>query len=125
MSSVTLQVNNQTVTTCKAAMGFSFAAGTTDGVGAFNFVQGDDGSINHPFWNAVKGFVTRNPSQEQKDCHSPKPILMDTGEDNTPYAWQPAIVDVQMMKIGNVIVMGVPAEFTTSKCWGCLTDMIF
>ena len=31
-----------TVTTCPAALGFSFAAGTTDGPGVFNFVQGDN-----------------------------------------------------------------------------------
>lgn len=30
------------VTTCPAAMGFGFAAGTTDGPGAFDFKQGDD-----------------------------------------------------------------------------------
>jgi neutral ceramidase len=30
------------VKTCPAAMGFSFAAGTTDGPGAFDFKQGDD-----------------------------------------------------------------------------------
>lgn len=31
-----------TVKTCPAAMGFAFAAGTTDGPGAFDFKQGDD-----------------------------------------------------------------------------------
>jgi hypothetical protein len=31
----------QTVKTCPAAMGFAFAAGTTDGPGAFDFKQGD------------------------------------------------------------------------------------
>lgn len=30
------------VKTCPAAMGFAFAAGTTDGPGAFDFKQGDD-----------------------------------------------------------------------------------
>lgn len=30
------------VQTCPAAMGFAFAAGTTDGPGAFDFEQGDD-----------------------------------------------------------------------------------
>jgi len=29
------------VKTCPAAMGFAFAAGTTDGPGAFDFEQGD------------------------------------------------------------------------------------
>lgn len=31
----------QVVKTCPAAMGFAFAAGTTDGPGAFDFTQGD------------------------------------------------------------------------------------
>lgn len=33
---------SETVKTCPAAMGFAFAAGTTDGPGAFDFTQGDD-----------------------------------------------------------------------------------
>lgn len=33
---------NEAVKTCPAAMGFAFAAGTTDGPGAFDFKQGDD-----------------------------------------------------------------------------------
>jgi len=32
----------EVVRTCPAAMGFAFAAGTTDGPGAFDFKQGDD-----------------------------------------------------------------------------------
>jgi len=32
---------SETVKTCPAAMGFAFAAGTTDGPGAFDFTQGD------------------------------------------------------------------------------------
>jgi hypothetical protein len=38
----------QVVKTCPAAMGFTFAAGTTDGPGAFDFKQGDTkvGHIN-------------------------------------------------------------------------------
>lgn len=34
--------NSEVVKTCPAAMGFAFAAGTTDGPGAFDFTQGDD-----------------------------------------------------------------------------------
>lgn len=33
---------SETVKTCPAALGFGFAAGTTDGPGAFDFKQGDD-----------------------------------------------------------------------------------
>ena len=39
------------VKTCPAAVGFSFAAGTTDGPGAFDFMQGDvKGNL---FWKLV------------------------------------------------------------------------
>ncbi|KIJ45376.1 hypothetical protein M422DRAFT_46823 [Sphaerobolus stellatus SS14] len=36
--------NGSTVLTCPPAMGFSFAAGTTDGPGAFDFIQSDNSS---------------------------------------------------------------------------------
>lgn len=63
--------------TCKPAMGFSFAAGTTDGPGAFDFKQSDtNGTI---FWKIVRDFIT-TPSKEQENCHMPKPILLDVGK---------------------------------------------
>lgn len=41
MSNVAIIFNgNVTVSTCKSAMGYSFAAGTIDGPGAFDFQQG-------------------------------------------------------------------------------------
>lgn len=36
MSSIVLQTNNGNVSTCKPAMGYSFAAGTTDGKESFS-----------------------------------------------------------------------------------------
>ena len=63
--------------TCPAAMGYSFAAGTTDGPGEFDFTQGSN--ISNPFWDFVSGLV-KDPSPEQEACHAPKPILLDTGE---------------------------------------------
>ena len=62
---------------CKPAMGYSFAAGTTDGPGAFDFTQGTNTS--NPFWNLVSGLI-KTPTEEQVNCHYPKPILLDTGE---------------------------------------------
>ena len=32
---------------------------------------------------------------------------------NKPYAWQPTIIDVQMLKVGQVFIVAVPGEFTT------------
>ena len=33
------------------------------------------------------GRFLKDPNQEQIDCQAPKPILLDTGEVNLPYAW--------------------------------------
>ena len=41
-SNLDVAQGNNVVKTCPAAMGFAFAAGTTDGPGAFDFKQGDD-----------------------------------------------------------------------------------
>ena len=73
---VTLE-NGTTAITCPAAMGYSFAAGTTDGPGEFDFTQGSNTS--NPFWDFVSGLI-KDPSPEQEACHAPKPILLDTGE---------------------------------------------
>lgn len=58
-------------------MGYSFAAGTTDGPGAFNFLQGT--TSGNDFWNLV-GSALAEPSEEVKKCHEPKPVLISTGE---------------------------------------------
>ncbi|KAI3487619.1 hypothetical protein L1887_48400 [Cichorium endivia] len=60
------------VKTCPAALGYGFAGGTTDGPGAFDFVQGSNRSDHHnPFWDVVKGFI-KNPGPEQIECQAPK-----------------------------------------------------
>lgn len=111
MSNVMVQINQTTkVKTCKPAMGFSFAAGTTDGPGAFNFTQGD--TTDNPFWDFVRDFL-KKPSPEQLACQHPKPILLDTGEMTVPYAWSPSIVDLQIFRIGQLAIISVPAEFST------------
>ncbi|KAF9221073.1 Neutral/alkaline nonlysosomal ceramidase [Gyrodon lividus] len=100
--------------TCPAALGYSFAGGTTDGPGAFDFIQGDNSSMSqNPFWEIVKGAVSRYPSQEQIDCQYPKPILLNTGYADTPYQWSPHTVDIQMLRIGNFVVLVMPGELTT------------
>ena len=84
-------------------MGYSFAAGTTDGPGEFDFTQGllisrvffwnfflcvisrnfillfKGANTSNPFWDFVSGLL-KNPDEEQENCHAPKPILLDTGE---------------------------------------------
>ncbi|XP_054707374.1 putative neutral ceramidase C [Uloborus diversus] len=111
MSNIELS-DNETIrrTTCKPAMGYSFAAGTIDCPGEFDFLQGTTKSST--LWNIVIDFI-RRPSKALKQCHFPKPILLATGEMSLPYKWQPDVVPTQILKIGNLAILGIPAEITT------------
>ncbi|KAL3177189.1 hypothetical protein MRX96_009884 [Rhipicephalus microplus] len=98
------------ITTCTAALGYSFAAGTTDGPGQFDFTQSTTQST--PFWNFVRDFIA-TPSKEAIKCHHPKPILLPVGEMNFPYPWVTTIVPTQILKVGQLYILGAPGEFTT------------
>ena len=113
-SNFTFQLpNGSLATTCPAALGYSFAAGTTDGPGAFDFKQNNSGSPNaNPVWSVVSGFL-REPSEEQKNCHAPKPILLDVGEIENPYPWSPNVVDIQLLRVGQLLIIVSPGEATT------------
>ncbi|KAG5787283.1 hypothetical protein H9Q69_013643 [Fusarium xylarioides] len=119
-SDLTFQLPNGTsAKTCAAAFGYSFAAGTTDGPGYFDFKQGDSGEPDaSPFWALVSKFL-RDPTKEQVACQSPKPILIDAGEITLPYAWAPNIVDIQMLRVGNFFIIVSAPELTTisSRRW--------
>lgn len=76
-------------------MGTSFAAGTTDGKlltcifgvtlisktflgpGAYSFFEQGD-TTGNPFFQLV-GNSLRPPTRDDRNCHSPKPILLMTG----------------------------------------------
>ncbi|XP_005100690.1 neutral ceramidase isoform X1 [Aplysia californica] len=102
--------NGSKVQTCKPSMGYSFAAGTTDGPGAFDFKQGT--TTSNPFWNFVRDLI-EDPSPELVKCQEPKPILLPTGEITKPYLWQPQIVDTQLLRLGQFVIIAVPGEFST------------
>ena len=99
--------------TCPAALGYSFAAGTSDGPGAFDFTQGDSGNPSaNPLWTIVSKAI-RNPTPEQTACQKPKPVLLDVGEMNTPYAWSPNVVDIQTLRVGQFLIIVSPSEAST------------
>ena len=105
--------NGSLVTTCPASLGYSFAAGTTDGPGAFDFTQNNPGDPTaNPLWAVVRRFI-REPDEIQKSCQAPKPILLDVGEIDQPYAWTPNIVDVQVLRVGQLFIIISPGEATT------------
>ncbi|KAL5706258.1 ceramidase [Ranunculus cassubicifolius] len=103
--------SNTVVKTCPAALGPGFAAGTTDGPGAFGFQQGDT-EIND-FLKMVRNTLLKDPSQYQVDCQKPKTVLLDTGEMFDPYPWAPAILPIQILRLGKLVILSVPGEFTT------------
>ena len=73
------------------------------------YIVGDtNGSL---LWDLFRD-VIHDPSQAQIDCHKPKPILLDTGEITFPYPWQPKIIPLQMFAVGQLVIIGVPAEFS-------------
>lgn len=105
--------NGTMAKTCPAALGYSFAAGTSDWPGMFDFTQGDSGSPDaNPLWAAVKSLL-RVPSPEQKQCQGTKPILLDVGEMSTPYPWAPNIVDIQVLRVGQLLIITSPSEVDT------------
>jgi neutral ceramidase len=114
MSNFSFPLANGTyVSTCPAALGYSFAAGTSDGPGAFDFTQNDPNTPNaSPVWRVVSGFL-HEPSEAQRACHYPKPILLDVGEVTSPYLWTPNVVDVQVLRVGQLLIVVNPGEATT------------
>ena len=111
MSSLNVtRADGSTVFTCKPAMGYSFAAGTTDGPGMFGFTQGT--TSGNPFWDKVRDFLSV-PTEEEIACQAPKPILINTADINVPYEWDPRIVPVQILRVGNLFILSAPSEFTT------------
>jgi neutral ceramidase len=114
MSNQTVLLRNGSYAhTCPAAMGYSFAAGTTDGPGAFDFKQNNPGNPNaSPVWKVV-GNRLHTPDAEQIACQAPKPILLDVGETESPYLWTPNVVDVQLLRLGQLVMIVAPGEATT------------
>jgi len=109
-------------TTCPPALGFAFAAGTTDGPGDFNFHQhaplGQEPTPD--FWYSVRDLLEAILCKAKKPtkanlygCHAPKPVLLPTGFMDEPWAWHPNIVDVQLFRLGDFFIAPVPGEMTT------------
>ena len=65
------------IKTCKSSLGYSFAAGTTDGPGMFNFKQGTNGTSGNKFWDFVRNLLHK-PSEDLIKCQYPKTILLAT-----------------------------------------------
>lgn len=105
--------NSSILKACPPALGFSFAGGTTDGPGEFDFTQNASGPAeSNPLWYIARGFI-HEPSKEQKECQAPKPVLFDIGPLTFPYAWGPKIVDIQVLRVGQLFIIISTSEATT------------
>ncbi|KZM24078.1 hypothetical protein ST47_g4774 [Ascochyta rabiei] len=110
-SNYTVQLSNGSVaTTCPAAMGNSFAAGTTDGPGAFDFVQNDPGAPSNPFWNVFPKPVLLNAMRIGQLI-----IIVAPGEATTMSGrrWREAVhaaAKTSRMASEPIVVLGGPAN---------------
>lgn len=67
--------NGTVVQSCPAALGYAFAAGTSDWPGPLDFTQSNnDSNSQNPFWKIVSG-VVKIPSSEQKAVRFYKEFL--------------------------------------------------
>ncbi|MGH3656335.1 MAG: neutral/alkaline non-lysosomal ceramidase N-terminal domain-containing protein [Micromonosporaceae bacterium] len=94
--------------TCKPAVGAGMAAGSIEDGPAFpTFKEGEN-----PVWDAISDTVLYTASPELKDCQSPKDIVVPIGELNTAYPWVQEQVPVQLVRIGQLHLIGIPGEVT-------------
>jgi len=93
--------------TCSAALGASFAAGSTEdgGGGLPIFKEGKDGG--NPLVELIAGALY-TASPELKACQAPKEVLLPVGDLDLVQQKLP----VQLMKIGDFYMVGMPAEVT-------------
>ena len=68
-------------------------------------------NTTNPIWIAVRD-ILHKPTKEQIECQFPKPILLDTGFMNFPYPWHARVLPPQLLRIGQLAIIGVPAELT-------------
>jgi len=95
---------------CGAALGESFAAGTIDGPGMFDFTQGKNST--NLFWRMIVDLL-HTPTKEEAACQAPKGILLPTGSLTFPYPWAPDTVPLQLLQVGQLVIAAVPTEMTT------------
>eukprot|EP00434_Breviolum_minutum_P029466 symbB.v1.2.026056.t1/scaffold2576.1/size75980/1 len=97
--------------TCPPAMSTTFGAGTTDGPSHVDEF-GQNMTPTNGFLRFLGHLITL-PPEEAKRCHFPKDILLYTGRMKTPYPYMPSKMAFQLVRLGNLIIAGVPGEFTT------------
>ncbi|MDF3821351.1 neutral/alkaline ceramidase [Leptospira sp. 96542] len=123
-----LYVSSAGTTTCPAGMGASFSAGSVEDnavsvdffdegttVDSLDWNSNAQGAFLSSFLGGFVGIVAPTSTTEAyKQCHAEKPVLLPTGVasfDGNP--WTPQIIPLQIIKIGNLAILGTPAEVST------------
>ncbi len=97
----------QVHTTCPAALGASFAAGSTeDGPGPGIAQEG----TSNPFLNAIGGLIFPIPDS-LRQCQGAKQVVIPVGL-MQPYPWAPEVLPLQLVRVGPLYLATLPGEPT-------------
>ena len=107
MSNVYVAAAN--ISTVPAALGYSFTAGTADGI-AFGMQYQGITEVNPLLASISKIFA--NYSDEFQASHGNKPILIPAGL-TRPRSMVPQVLALQVLRIGQVAIIALPGEITT------------
>ncbi len=124
-----VQINGTTNRTYPAALGASMFAGSTeDSKSEFGITEGikatatgdyplQDKNLILQAITIVSGLLTgfKVPGvldEEMKKGHYPKPIVLAQGL-TEPYPLSPEVLPLQIIRIGNLVLLGIPGEITT------------
>lgn len=103
--------DGRTHRTCKPAVGAAMAAGSLEDGPAFpGFDEG-----NNPFWDTVSHSVLYKASPKLKACQAPKGVFAPIGAMNRIYPWVQEKFPVQLVRIGDLYLIGVPGESTITS----------
>ncbi len=91
--------------TCTGALGAEFAKGTLDGEGLAS------GLIDA--FIASNGIIDDPVTDAFEECHFPKEVILTTGTEALQgQTWTPQVLPVSILKVGDLAILAVPAEFT-------------
>ena len=86
------------------------------------FRQSETKGLN-PVWSPLAKIIFElsktQPTLDQKACQAPKPILLNVGAAQMPYPFVPAVVEVSIIRIGNLVSMGSDEHLPWVEAAGC------
>ncbi|MFI7118889.1 neutral/alkaline ceramidase [Amycolatopsis sp. NPDC049868] len=98
--------NGRPQRTCTAAIGVSMLAGSREDGPGLPLPEG----VKNPFIDWLGGIDAPIP-QALADAHAPKVIAVPFGA-MKPYPWTPEVLPLQLVRIGQLHLVAVPAELT-------------